>query len=520
MQCDNLLLQDKRLTALYDRQEPTFSSHLWILGELLTSRGDPLEDQLARLYKYILSMCCRKMNYRLQSSKSLRYVRSLEGVREFTFKPKPVGESSTNKTPHDLRREKEEIINDRKLLAVMQLAASSAESNTFPNMLQVAKGVASNSEAPFDLYTNATCIEFHRLLINLLVGFRETVANLSKQSKLAMKKDSTFSKTAFEQDLSRGRTFGYALMRMARGRAFRMHMENIEFLLSDTRTDIEASALAPEGEQEGGDEDGEDGGGGNEDDECEDEELEATMATNKWSLSESYGAWLRLMVIHFDAIEILVSFVNGTGKSYEAISIKILIPPTTTPKVLPWSELFTYPYLFPAIDAQNPNSITKSNAEIKQFLEDAIDNAKFASDSYALARKVQTSWNSGQLNAARDALSKLTSLSPSPSPRLPETHNAVRLLINIQKKKKNQETWTKTRRTRRSSRKSSTMVSMKYVLYTANQLPSTSFTSNSPRKTLSLARYIVRPIWPAYWITSPSTSRSTQPMWKSKHCMK
>lgn len=100
-------------------------------------------------------------------------------------------------------------------------------------------------------------------------------------------------------------------------------------------------------------------------DEDEDEELDAILDDKKSSLSKSYRAWLFMMVVSFDAIEILINFMNGLGRAYKTISIKILIPPTTSRKVLPWSELFTYPNLFPIGDVLNPNLVTKSNAEIK-----------------------------------------------------------------------------------------------------------------------------------------------------------
>jgi hypothetical protein len=192
-------------------------------------------------------------------------------------------------------------------------------------------------------------MEFHKLLVKLLVIFRDTVAKL--KSNRTIKNLQTFDKKAFKQDLITGRKYGYALMRMARGRAFRMHMENIEHLLSDYTPDTEASTPVAEGEQEGED---------------EDEDLEAIQGDQKGSLSKSYGAWLRLMVAQFDAVEILVNFVNGLGSSYEHISMKMLVAPTTSRKVLPWSELFTDPNLFPKGDLfDDPLSITVSNAKIK-----------------------------------------------------------------------------------------------------------------------------------------------------------
>jgi hypothetical protein len=416
-----------------NRQEPDLSSHLWILCRLLESRSDDLNNQLARLYKYILSMCCRKMHHRFQSASSQHYLQSLKQVKEFAFNPQPVGETSTNKTPRDSRLEGFEIYNDRRfLMAIVVILEDTNSDRTpisfkFPHIFQMAQDVASGSvEEPFELYTNTTCMEFHQLLLELLSYFQTIVLSLTTQSK---KGSQTFNKKAFKQDLNKGRGYGYALMRMARGRAFRMHMENIEHLLSDYTPDTEASV--PEGEREGKGE-------------LEDEEFEAIKIDKNRSLSESYGAWLRLMVVHFDAIEILVSFVNEAGLSYETISIKILVPPTTSPDVLPWSELFTNPNLFPTFDVLNPNMITKSNAEIKRFLDEAIENARYTLESYMCAKKAQDSWTSGNFVGAREALLILTKISPSPTtPLQPETDvspEMLRSLVNqfifLQKKNK------------------------------------------------------------------------------------
>ena len=282
-----------------------------------------------------------------------------------------------------------------------------------PNMFLAAQNVASDEE-PFDLYTSATCIEFHRLLLRLLDGFQDTVTFLSDQSK---KDPQTFDKTTFKENLMNGRVYGYGLMKMARSRAFRMHMENIEHLLSAYTFDTEALAPVPEGKPEGED---------------EDEELEAIQDNKNGSLSKSYGGWLRLMVVHFDAIETLVDFVNNSGLSYKTISIKILVPPTTSHKVLPWSELFTDPDLFPTTDVLNPDSNTRSNAKIKHFLQKAIEKARCNSEAHIQAKKAQTNWNADLLVQTRDALTNLreiTSLS-----HYPEILDNVKKLISLKKR--------------------------------------------------------------------------------------
>jgi hypothetical protein len=113
------------LTLICNRQEPSLPSHLWILGRLLESRDDRRQVQLERLYKYTLSVCCKKMDHRLQSQLSRHYLQSLEQVKEFTFNPQPVGETSTNKTTRDSQRESQEFDNDRRLLELLLIDTSS-----------------------------------------------------------------------------------------------------------------------------------------------------------------------------------------------------------------------------------------------------------------------------------------------------------------------------------------------------------------------------------------------------------
>jgi hypothetical protein len=64
------------------------------------------------------------MNIRLNSQSSQHYLKSLRQVKDFTFNPQPVGETSTHKTPRESLREKHEIDNDRYLKGVIFLTDS------------------------------------------------------------------------------------------------------------------------------------------------------------------------------------------------------------------------------------------------------------------------------------------------------------------------------------------------------------------------------------------------------------
>ena len=314
---------------------------------------------------------------------------------------------------------KEEITNDRQLLEDCILHAASSLSIEIPNIIQVARNLPLDRQ-DFEFYSDATCIEFHLLLLELLERFREALAKLSALSLARgtdLKQKEKELLTTFEQELTHGCLYGYALMRIARGRAFRMHMENIEPLL------VNMKALKPSsapnvaiGEQE--DEDKNEASIpdlefkvaiGEQEGEDEDEEIEEIQPG---SLSKSFEAWLRLMVVHLDAIETLVNFVNGSKFPYETISIKILVAPTTSPIALPWSELFTDPRLFPIKDALNPR-ISTTNTEISQFLETAIDDAQFLHETHTFATKALASWRKNELKGVRQHLASMIDIEKS-----------------------------------------------------------------------------------------------------------
>jgi hypothetical protein len=64
-------------------------------------------------------------------------------------------------------------------------------------------------------------------------------------------------------------------------------------------------------------------------------------------LWRSYLDWLRLMVVHLDAIAILTGYVSGQEFRYNDISIKILLPPHVGSSILSWSEFLNSKH-FPA----------------------------------------------------------------------------------------------------------------------------------------------------------------------------
>ena len=227
----------------------------------------------------------------------------------------------------------------------------------------------------FDLYTNETSQEFHKLLLYLLQNFQTTLVQLiawcDSDTKKATTKDTTSdSKNTFSKSIHKVHIYGYALLRLSRGRAFQLHLENIEPLLK------EILDLGDEEEDHIEEYDG------------ELEEIRLTLPQNG-DLPKLYTAWLRLMVAHFDATEIVVRALDKL--QFEKVSVTILVPPKPDGKLLKWRELFSHQYL-PNINPGSDRDIPSHN-DILVFLEAGVSRAEAANRQYELAENALKGWN-------------------------------------------------------------------------------------------------------------------------------
>ena len=217
------------------------------------------------------------------------------------------------------------------------------------------------SEA-IELYTNDTRTEFHELLLLLLHRF-EHVLNLLVPYKNPS--DSDLQPSEFKEAVEQLNYYALALLRLARGRAFRMHLENVGHLLDDPRHTSAGASTDDHIEEHD-----------NARDEEQEEDFDGVLPPQKL---KSYVAWLRLIVAHFDAVEILARFVELNFPPYRSISIQVLVPPSTSPDKLDWRELFVLdgPLPSPALHEFLENGVLAvkdrnvSDAKRKQTGEDA-----------------------------------------------------------------------------------------------------------------------------------------------------
>ncbi|KJA12521.1 hypothetical protein HYPSUDRAFT_210443, partial [Hypholoma sublateritium FD-334 SS-4] len=162
---------------------------------------------------------------------------------------------------------------------------------------------------------------------------------------------------------------------MIGGRAFQIHMQNIEEYLRDPRRRL--TALPNLAQQEDDLEDREDS------EEC-DEEVEASLssleeANQPVQLWKAYWDWLRLMVVHFEAGSTLQRFARSPyfPTNAKPLSIKILLSPDDDKQSLPYQQVLRNSKIFP--------DHTNTNEKIITFIDEALaakKRYKFLSEAF------------------------------------------------------------------------------------------------------------------------------------------
>ncbi|KAF8914287.1 hypothetical protein CPB84DRAFT_1841014 [Gymnopilus junonius] len=368
--------------------QPTLESHLWILSELLTVE-DPLRHR--RLLRYSIATCHPKMITRLRTTRSKMFIQSLKQLPDFLFQSGLV----RDRHPH-------EISNDRTFLeSFVKLTIDQSNdivNISIPNIVALYKGLGPGDNT-FELYNSETYMEFHKLLNKLLDSFQTSLESLSASAP----PDSP-SHPNFIQHLHTIYVIGYALLTIAKGRAFQMYLKNIQPLVAP-----ESTVEEDEGQREDQAEDrGRDIGEDSESDDDREVETVLQYATveDKQSWSKLCKAWLLLMVVHFEAADALIGFVSSADFRYKAITFKILTSPMVDNTLLPWGELFTNPRLkFPTSDPENP--IGPTNDVLYKYLTDASKASRSASSQRGAVDLASTAWKNHEDKAFVDLIKKV-----------------------------------------------------------------------------------------------------------------
>jgi hypothetical protein len=350
----------------------TLASHLWILSKLLFPENTTISDDeddgtLNILLKYIITTCHSKMERRFNHVLSNRHLQSLKQVEDFTFNPELQVDTDVDK-----------ILNDRAFITgfvsrtkqAPKLLAS-LELSPIPNIQRMCDNLPHESE-PFQLYTSETCTEFHNLVVGLLVKFKKSCFSLAKKKG-----------KAFRDEIVIMIVCGHTLLRIARGSAFEMHLQNIASLLEDHRTKsgIDAKTSMPNFAVQ-------------QEDDVVGEELLPVLSSitdtgQPIPLWKTYRDWMQLMVVYFDAAKVLTTYAASQTHPFKAVSFKILATPPVDKGFLPYPELLNDPLLFPVADASGKSV---KNEEILKFLDDGFKSLEAAKTNEKLGGNIMRLW--------------------------------------------------------------------------------------------------------------------------------
>jgi hypothetical protein len=319
------------------RHQRTFDEHTAIVSQIITNSKHM--QQLSLFQDYIIAACTPKILNRLTHPKLSRpFSCSLAAVKSFEFKDAyPEGDSPDNAL-HGYIPSLAELFPDK-----------------IPNLEKLCKSTAGDRSVR--LYTADTCREFDWLLRKLLGEFEDLLKKLHNDRPKDPKK--------FLRLLHAPVFFGNALWAISRSGAIESHLKAIEDeLLSFLR---ETADKGRDGSRAG---EGEINGSGAEGDEIDADHQDVQPFTyrgdNQVPLWMSYRDWLRLMVVHFDAVAIIHLHVTGNYFPYEGVSLRVIAPPPVDDKLLPWEELLRSQF-FPGEGCTE---------ELIKFLKDSKTNAK------------------------------------------------------------------------------------------------------------------------------------------------
>jgi hypothetical protein len=297
------------------RGKETFDTHVWMLNKLLECPA----KNITPLQLYVIAACFPKMLTRVNNSTiSMPFLESLKKISNFEF-------SEISNEERD-RGEK----SDLSFLTEVVLNISSLTTTPIPNLTREATAAA--AEKPYKVYSQDTCMEFHQLLCELLTRFHESL------NKLKSRQTSSASEEVIMKNLRAILALGMALKIMARGAAIEKHLKVIAHLLQHD----EVARRKPKKIIDASEED---------DVELRSVQPFAIRQGQPLPLWKAYRDWLRLLQIHFDAIEIVAGHLNrlpNTGHPID-ISIRILAPSLPDHQVLPWKELLRNKKYFPEI---------------------------------------------------------------------------------------------------------------------------------------------------------------------------
>ncbi len=249
------------------------------------------------------------------------------------------------------------------------------------NSIDIPTSQTSTDFSQLMIYTDETYLEFHGLLKELLDRYEKAIGELVKLDEERLLK--AIAPGEFAKHMLEAQLVGYALLKLSRGRAFRQHIENIGHMLSPQATNTGAPWSKPEVNkdnkkpQNNGDE-----SNGDDEDKRDPDMDDAAAAPH-------CVTWLRLMVAHLDAVDILLAFVCSTSFPYKSIQSTLLLAPLATLPLHPWREV-----IMNSTYCSDPTSKSPvDNSGIVNFLENSMDLSIRLKQLSELASRVRQRWD-------------------------------------------------------------------------------------------------------------------------------
>ncbi len=286
--------------------------------------------------------------------------------------------------PHDEPdfERKAQYASDHDFLSTISQISASNPSWNLPNLipkLMLAARSLPQRGSPFSFYNGDTCTEYHMFLCLLLKKFQNHIYDLHTLTNPDTGSEPSQTPTQPQPPMQQPTTqpqpqpappagppdirllvarifkTGYTLWKMARGRAFEIHILNIISLLADPRSASSSSSNGP---------------GISSQQDCT-EDLHGTIPQRRLGdpalLWKAYRDWVLLMVVHFEAVSTMRQFVRSENYDHQPIRIKVLLGPNVTSDILPLDDLFASP-LFPGDPIENET--------IAQFIKNAMSAKK------------------------------------------------------------------------------------------------------------------------------------------------
>jgi hypothetical protein len=363
---------------MYRRKE-THSSHAWVLGKLC--------GNFNVVQEYVVMACFKKMLSRMNNKfLSLPYFHAITNLPIVQFKET------------DLKPEPKEIDMDKNFRAALLLMSENKLLKT-----PVTKLREIISEKSAELYTKDTCQEFHEILCELLKLFLKFLEKLDSLDNPI--------RSEFDVIVRKVACYGEALQMIAGGVAIRRHFQVIEDELSISHhkraRDVANQTRTLETKRENDDVEGrkdveqEKDVEGRKDvkrekdvEQDKDEDLQSVQPFairdgKPLKMSRAARDWLKLMVVHFDALKIVVAYHDRAQIS--KLTIKVIVPPPLNEEMLSWKDLLRDANSNYKSDQDfNPLNIPTSG-RIINFLEDHADKletSKGSSSIYDMIKKV------------------------------------------------------------------------------------------------------------------------------------